>query len=418
MTENRHSKMDIHAGTSDHEHRLKHSVIVNRAKTASIVFMVLLLVGAAITVGVRVLHNRNLANATEENARVYVSTMRAAGDAKGNVVTLPSTLQGIIEAPIYARSTGYIVRWNKDIGSSVNKGDELAVIDTPEVDAQLAQSQATRAQQVASLDLAKSTAERWEELRKKDAVTQQDLNEKRSAYAQAQANLAAADADVLRFKKLEGFKKIVAPFSGVITRRDVDVGDLVDAGTGGTGKAMFSLAKVDPIRLYVYVPQAYAQRIKLGDAVSVELTEHPGQPVRGTVKHIAGAIDAVTRTLQVEVNLPNHDNKLLAGSYVQVALSAGVTSNVLIVPSNTLLYRPAGTQIAVVDGGGKVKLHTVKVGHDFGNTLEILSGVTKDDNLILNPADSLADDDVVTVIKPETKENGNRSSNNDGKAHS
>lgn len=400
MTENRHAKMGVHHETSDPAHHVKHARIIGRAKAAATIVVVLLLVGAGITTGVRVLQNRNLANATEENARVYVTTTRAASDGKDESFTLPSTLQGMIEAPIYARSSGYVLRWNKDIGSSVKQGEELAFIDTPEIDAQLAQAKAMRAQQASSLELAKTTAERWEELRKKDAVTQQDLNEKRSMYVQAQANLAAADADVQRLQKLESFKKVLAPFSGIITRRDVDVGDLVDAGNGGTGRALFQMAKVDPIRLYVYVPQAYAQRVKVGDVVKVILTDNPGKPVQGMVKHIAGAIDPATRTLQVEVNLPNHDNKLLAGSYVQVMLSVDGTSNILLVPSNVLLFRPEGTQIAVVDNNGKVKLHTVQVGHDLGNTIEILHGISKEDNLILNPPDSLAADDVVTVVKP------------------
>jgi len=402
MTETRHAKMGMHPGTTDPAHQLKHGTIVRRARLVAISIVVLLLIAAAITTGVHVLHNRNLANATEEHARVYVTTIHASSDAKGQAVTLPGTLQGIIEAPIYARSSGYVLRWNKDIGSSVAKDEELAVIDTPEVDAQLAQATATRAQQASSLGLAKSTAERWEELRKKDAVTQQELNEKRSAYTQAVANLAAADADVLRLKKLESFKKILAPFSGVITRRDVEIGDLVSGGNGGTGRALFTLAKVDPIRLYVYVPQTYAQRIKIDDPVSVILTEHPGEPVQGKVKHIAGAIDAATRSLQVEINLPNHDGKLLAGSYVQVTLTAGGAPHILRVPSNALLFRAAGTQVAVVDNAGHVKLHTVTVGHDFGTTVEILSGISDQDELVLNPADSLADNDVVTAAKPDT----------------
>ncbi|MET3106140.1 RND family efflux transporter MFP subunit [Oxalobacteraceae bacterium GrIS 2.11] len=405
MTENRHAKMAMHAGTTDSQHHLKHGTIVRRAKLVATSIVVLLLIAAAITSGVHVLHNRNLANATEEHARVYVTTIHATSDAKGQAVTLPATLQGIIEAPIFARSSGYVLRWNKDIGSSVAKDEVLALIDTPEVDAQLAQATAARAQQAASLDLAKTTAERWEELRKKDAVTQQDLNEKRSAYTQAVANLAAADADMLRLKKLESFKKILAPFSGVITRRDVEIGDLVsggNGGNGGTGRALFTLAKVDPIRLYVYVPQTYAQRIKIDDPVSVTLTEHPGEPVQGKVKHIAGAIDAATRSLQVEINLPNHDGKLLAGSYVQVTLTAGGAPHILRVPSNALLFRPIGTQVAVVDNAGHVKLHTVTVGHDFGTTVEILSGISAEDELVLNPADSLADNDVVTVAKPDT----------------
>ncbi len=408
MSEDRHAQMGIHAGKTDPEHQLKHGVIIHRAKMTAFVIVALLVFGGVITIGVKTLHNRNLANATEENSHVYVTTMHALSDSHGKGITLPSTLQGMIEAPIYARATGYVVRWNKDIGSRVAEGEELAVLDTPEVDAQLAQAMATRAQQASSLELAKSTAERWEDLRKKDAVTQQDLDEKRSAYVQARANLAAADAETTRLKKLEHFKRVLAPFSGVLTRRDVEVGDLIDAGNGGAGRALFTMAKVDPIRLYVYVPQAYAARIKIGDAVSVSQVDHPDQVSPGKVKHIAGAIDAATRTLQVEINLPNPDNKLLAGSYVQVKLIDVGGAGTLQVPSNVLLFRPEGTQVAVVDASGKVKLHTVKIGHDYGDSVEILSGITKDDNFILNPADSLSDNDVVIVSKPEAA----------GKAHS
>ena len=368
MTEKHHPHLDIPGGILP----VRHGAIVKRAKSAATVIIVLLLAGGAVSTVTRVWHSQALASATEQNVHSYVSTMHAEGAGKADSIILPSTLQGIVEAPIYARSSGYVLRWKKDIGSTVVKDEVLAEIDTPEVDAQLAQAMATRAQQAASLELAKSSAERWEELRKKDAVTQQDLNERRSAYTQAQANLAAADADVLRLKKLEGFKTVKAPFSGVIIRRDVEVGDLVDAGNAGAGRALFTLANVHPIRLYVYVPQAYAQRIRIGDPVTVTLTEHPDLPLQAKIKHIAGAIDPATRTLQVEINLPNHEGKLLAGSYAQVSLAANADSGVLRVPSNVLLFRPDGTKIAVVDSTGHVKLHTVVVGHDLGTALEIL----------------------------------------------
>jgi len=311
-----------------------------------------------------------------------------------------------------------VLRWTKDIGSSVTKDEVLAVIDTPEVDQQLAQAVATRAQQASNMELAKSTAERWQELRKKDAVTQQDLNEKLSAYTQATANLAAADADMQRLKKLENFKNILAPFAGVITSRNVEVGDLVTAGTGngGTGRPLFGLADVNPIRMYVYVPQADAGRIQVGDTVSVALTDHPDHAFQGKVKHIAGAIDVTTRTLQVEINVPNSDNKLLAGSYAQVTLPINGTSGILRVPSNVLLYRPEGTQIAVVDTAGRVKLHTVTIGHDLGNSLEIMGGITAQDDLVNNPPDSLADNDVVTIIKPDAK--ADNKAETTGKTHS
>jgi len=393
MSEQHHTHLALPPG----DHSVSHGTVVRRARSASILFVVLLLVGAGITVTVRILHSQTLASTTEQNAHVYVHTIHASGSAAGTAVTLPSTLMGIVEAPIYARSSGYVVRWKKDIGSSVNKDEVLAEIDTPEVDAQLAQAVAARAQQASSLDLAKTSALRWEELRKKDAVTQQDLNERESTYAQAQANLAAADADVLRLKKLESFKAVKAPFAGVIIRRDVEVGDLVDAGNGGAGRALFTLANIHPIRMYVYVPQAYAQRVAIGDPVTVVLTDHPDQPLQATIKHIAGAMDVATRTLQVEINLPNHDGKLLAGSYAQVTLSAKGGSGTLVVPSNVLLFRPEGTRIAVVDAAGKIKLHTVTIGHDLGNTLEILGGITAADNLVMNPGDSINDNDTVVI---------------------
>ena len=206
MSGQRHSKIGLHAGGAETEHHESHRVIISRAKKATVIFLLLLLVGMAATVVARVLHNQKLAGVTEENAHVYVTTIHADAGAKTQTIILPSTLQGIIEAPIYARSSGYVLSWSKDIGSKVEKGDVLAEIDTPEVDAQLAQAVATRAQQAASLELARSSAQRWEDLRKKDAVTEQELNERRSAYVQAQANLAAADADVQRLKKLTHFK--------------------------------------------------------------------------------------------------------------------------------------------------------------------------------------------------------------------
>ncbi len=407
MKENHHPGLDAMTPPGGAE-PASHGTIVKRARSAAILTVVLLLLGAVIGTVTRVLHSQNLASATEQNAHVYVGTIHAEGGGKADSIVLPSTLQGIVEAPIYARSSGYVLRWKKDIGRKVVKDEVLAEIDTPEVDAQLAQAVATRAQQAATMELAKSSAERWEELRKKDAVTQQDLNERRSAYVQAQANLAAADAEVQRLKKMEGFKTVKAPFTGVIIRRDVEVGDLVDAGNGGAGRALFTLANVHPLRLYVYVPQSYAQRIKIGDPVSVTLTEHPGQPLPAKIKHIAGAMDAATRTLQVEINLPNHEEQLLAGSYVQVTLSANSDSGVLRVPSNVLLFRPEGTRVAVVDSTSHVKLHTVVVGHDLGNSVEILSGITAQDNLVVNPADSINDNDVVVIAKAEST----------GKAHS
>ena len=290
-----------------------------------------------------------------------------------------------------------MVRWLQDIGSSVKQGQLLAEIAAPEIDQELSQAVSSRDQAAASAALAKSTADRWQALRQKDAVTQQDLDERLSAYNQAEANLAAANANVGRLRKLQGFNQVVAPFDGVVTRRNVDVGDLVNAGNGGTGQALFAVAQVDPLRLYVYVPQAYAHQINIGDAVTVTLAERGGEQYRGTVARTARAIDTVTRTMQVEIRVPNPGNSLIAGSYVQVTLPINVDARALVVPTNVLLFRSDGTRIALVDARGRVHLTLVKLGTDFGTTVEVLSGLSDSDHVILNPADSLADGDMVTL---------------------
>jgi len=401
MTKQRHPTIGRHDEDAHVVHHPHRGPILKRARLIGASILVLLLVGGAINVGLRIAHAHALEKSNAAEGKVYVLTATPKSSGAGQALTLPGTLQGMIESPIYARSTGYVLRWSADIGAKVNKGDVLAVIDTPEVDQQLAQAIAARDQSASSLDLAKTSAERWEALRKKDAVTQQELNERVSAYTQAQANLAAAEANVKRLTKLEQFKNVTAPFAGVVTHRNVEVGDLVDAANGGTsGRALFAMSQIDPLRVYVYVPQSFSQRIKVGDKVKVTQTELPGQAFEGSVVRTAGAIDAVTRTLQIEVDLPNHEGKLLAGSYVQVALPVNGTATALIVPSNVVLYRPDGTKIALVDATGHVKLHPVTIGHDLGNTLEILNGLTPADTMVLNPPDSLADDDVVSIMQP------------------
>ena len=356
-----------------------------------------LLIGAVIVVVLRSLQASALETSTALHAKQYVATVLPQAGGDGQPLTLPGTLLGVIESTVYARSNGYVVRWVKDIGSSVTKGELLAEITAPEIDQELSQAVSARAQAAASASLATSTAERWQALREKDAVTQQDLDEHVSAASQAAANLSATDANVGRLEKLRGFNRVVAPFDGVVTRRNVDVGDLVNAGNGGTGQALFAVAQVDPLRLYVYVPQIYARQIKIGDAVTVTLAERVGQQFQGTIARTARAIDASTRTMQVEIRVPNPTGALIAGSYVQVMLPINVDAKALVVPTNVLLFRPEGTRVALVDAAGRVHLTSVKLGTDFGTSVEVLSGLSATDRLVLNPADSLADGDVVTL---------------------
>ena len=370
---------------------------VKRAKITVGVIVGALLIGGILVLIARVFHASALAAETELHARQYVTTITPKAGGGGLPLTLPGTLQGINEATVYARTNGYILRWTKDIGSSVKKGELLAEIATPEIDQELSQAVAAQQQAASSESLAKSTAERWKSLREKDAVTQQDLDERQSTYIQAQANLASAQANTARLRNLQNFNRVVAPFEGVLTSRNIDVGDLVDAGNGGVGKALFTVAQIDPLRLYVFVPQVYTQQVKVGDEVTVTMAEHQGGEYKGTIARTARAIDTATRTMQVEIRVPNPKDALIAGAYVQVTLPIKQDGSALIVPTNVLLFRPDGPRVATVDGGGHVRLSTVKLGTDFGSSVAVLSGLKADDRIVLNPADSLADGDIVTL---------------------
>jgi len=264
----------------------------------------------------------------------------------------------------------------------------------------LNQTRAARLQIVAQMELAKISADRWENLRKTDSVSAQEADQQTSGYKQAQANLAAADANVRRLEQLEGFKEVYAPFTGVLTKRNVDPGALINAGAGAAGRELFDIARVDPLRVYTSVPQAYAPYIKIGAKTTVTLQEFPGQKFFGTVARTAEAIDPATRTLLTEVDVPNKDGRLLPGSFGEVhfAVSSGV--NKVTIPVNTMLFRAEGPRVAVVGPDGKVQLRPINIGRDYGATLEILGGVSPTDQIVVNPSDSLEEGQQVNVAQP------------------
>jgi RND family efflux transporter MFP subunit len=332
-----------------------------------------------------------------EHTAIYVKTALPQAAGAGRTVALPGTLQGVVQAPIAARAAGYVRSWSKDIGSHVQKGEVLAELDAPELDQQVSQARAMRDQTASTVTLAQSTVDRWDALRKKDVVAQQDLDERRAALVQAKANLAAADANLQRLQQLEAFKHVTAPFAGIVTKRNIDVGDLVDT----SGKPLFLLSQTDPLRVYINVPQSYANLVKTGQTVVVTQAELQNQKFNGQVTRTSGSIDASTRTMQVEVSLQNKDGALLPGAYVQVALPLTASAS-LSIPSNTLLFRGEGTRVAVIDGQGKVALHAVTLGRNNGTSVEVTSGLQAGDRLVLNPPDSLVDCDVVTTQPPAT----------------
>jgi len=365
-------------------------------RIAVIVVLVLLAIGAGRTIVSRMANAKVLEANVSEGAVQYVRTTVVRTTEGGQSLALPGSLQGFQQAPLAARSAGYVKRWTKDIGSHVVKGELLAVIESPEIDQQLSQAEAARGQTAASLGLAKSTVERWEALRKKDVVSQQELDERRSGLTQATANLAAAEANVQRLRQLQGFTRITAPFDGVITRRNVDVGDLIDS----SGKTLFVLTQMDPLRVYVNVPQSYAQLVRPGQKVVITQSELRGQSFTGEVARTSASIDPATRTMQVEVALPNKNGLLLPGAYVQVELPL-VGSRALVVPTNVLLFRGEGTRVAIVDAASRVHLKPVTLGRNLGESIEVIDGIAAGDRLVVNPSDSLGEGDTVAVAANE-----------------
>jgi RND family efflux transporter MFP subunit len=360
-----------------------------------LLLVVLLVLSGAARMFSRSRAGRALAKETELDSVPTVSVVHPTAEEPDEELVLPASLQAFEESPIYARTNGYLLRWYKDIGSQINKGELLADIDTPEVDQELSQARATRQQIAAQRDLAKISADRWQNLRKTDSVSQQEADTQSSSYQQALANLAAADANVRRLEQLESFKRVYAPFSGVLVKRNVDPGALINAGSGGV--ELFILAKVDPLRVFTNVPQAYSPTIKNGMPAYITLQEIPGQKFRGTVARTADAIDPTTRTLLTEVDVPNKDGRLLRGSFGEVHFSAKSNAKKVTVPVNAMLFRQEGAQLAVVGADNKVQLRPITIGRDYGTTLEILGGVNLEDRIIINPADSLENGQRVNV---------------------
>lgn len=364
-----------------------------------VVVALLLITGAIITLVLRLGERRALAKETESLAVPTVIVIQPKTEPPQHELVLPSSLEAYTESPIYARTSGYLARWYKDIGTRVEKGQLLADIETPEVDQELMQARAARDQAQAQLSLAKSSAERWETLRKMDAVAQQETDEKTSGATQGEAALASSTANVRRLEQLESFKHIYAPFTGTITRRNTDIGALINAGNSGSNQELFVLAQLDPIRVYVSVPEIYAPNVRPGLNATIELPSYPGQRFAGKVARTAESIDPVTRTLRTEIDVPNRDGKLFPGSYAQVHFGVNVTVDRLSVPVNALLFRAEGPRAAVVASDGKVHLKPVTIGQDYGTEVEILGGLDPKDSIVLNPSDSLEDGQSVNVSK-------------------
>jgi RND family efflux transporter MFP subunit len=348
-----------------------------------------LVVGAILTERARAQSSRQLAQATRSLAVDTVSVLHARPGDPVSVITLPGMTQAYSQSPIYARVSGYVRAWHVDIGTHVRKGQLLAEIDAPEVDQELNQARALLGQGRANLELAQITARRYQDLIKTNSVSRQEVDQNNQNQAAQQANVEAATAAVGRLEQMQAFEKVYAPFDGVITERKTDVGDLVNAGNSGMGRELFHISQISTIRVFVNVPEEYSKQVSGGAPASMDLTALPGRALSARVTRTSNAIDPVSRTLSVELDVPNPTGELLPGAYANVHFKLPLRVVPVVLPASSILFQAAGPQIGIVSAGNQVQLRNVTLGRDFGDTVEILSGVTPADAVIANPPDSL-----------------------------
>jgi RND family efflux transporter MFP subunit len=319
--------------------------------------------------------------------RLTVDVVNAQRDEKPKDLILPGTFQAFKETTIFARANGYVKDWKVDIGDNVKEGQLLAEIETPELDQQVAQAKASN-------DIAKITADRWRDLVEKKVVSKQEYDQNEKAYEGARANYE-------QLQKLRGFQQIVAPFDGKISTRSVDFGTLVTAGSGSTGTPLFGIVQSDPLRVYVFAPQENAPSIYQGLAAKIVLQEFPGEDFDGTVTRTAGALDPQSRTMQVEVQVPNHDGKLYAGMYGQVKFLLVDQNAPIVVPANAFLFRNEGAQVATIENKDRIHWRNIRVGRDFGDRIEVLDGLKENTKVVMNPTDDLREGIQVEVKSAE-----------------
>jgi len=346
----------------------------------------------------RMVASRQLEAATHELALTPVNVTRPAAGTPNSQFALPATVQPYMATTIHARTNGYLLKWYADIGTHVRKGQLLATIASPEIDSQLDAARATLRQVEAGLKLAQITAGRYSNLSHTDAVAQQEVDQTAQNLRGQQATLQASQAEVRRLQQLQGFEKVYAPFDGVITSRKIDVGNLINAGGSAQGVELFQLSQIQTLRVFVSVPENYAAAAKGERAAHVEFAQYPGETFPGTIVRNAHSIDSATRTLLVEVDVPNRDGRLLPGSYANVRFSLHQNQPSYVLPSNTLLFRAEGQQVAVVKNSQVIELRNVTVGTDFGSKVQIVSGLNGSEDVVLNPPDSLLQGQRVQVV--------------------
>jgi RND family efflux transporter MFP subunit len=387
------------------EHNASSSSSLANGRRRGVAFFLLIPVGlcvaGAITLFLRAQESNKLTATTHALEAESVSVVHPQMGASNTDLALPGTLQAYSDSPIFARTNGYIGHWYSDIGARVHQGQLLAMIESPEVDQELNQARASLSQVHANLTLAGITAKRYQDLIGTNAVAQQEVDTNNQNLDAQKANLQAANANVSRLEQLQGFERVVAPFDGIITQRRTDIGDLVNAGNGGAAFELFTISKIDVVRIFVPVPEMYSEQIKNGLKATLELTALPGKQFDGAVVRSSHSIDAGSHTLLTEIDVPNPTGQLMPGAYAEVHLKASAPVSTLIIPSGAVLYQAAGPQVAIVTAKNQVALKKVRLGRDFGTTIEITGGISKDDAVVASPPDYLVDGMPVALQSPK-----------------
>jgi RND family efflux transporter MFP subunit len=372
---------------------------LRRLRTIGLIAVVAAVALAILGIATRFLGEASLAKKTDIEAVPTVAVIEPEHGTANQELVLPGDIQAFFEAPIFARVAGYLKQWDQDIGAHVKAGQELAEIDTPDLDQQLRQAEADLAAAQANQKLAALTSHRWQALVKTDSVSQQETDEKAGAAEAKQADVAAAQANVNRLQALEAFKRIVAPYDGVVTARETDVGALINVGSG-PGPELFRVADVHEMRIYVHVPQAMSGGITVGQEAELHLPQAPDKVFKAKVATTSLAINPTSRTLLVELHADNPDGALQPGTYAEVHFKLPAIPNVLRIPGSALLFRQNGLEVAILGANDKVTLKHVTVGRDLGTEVEIVAGLDAGDRVINNPPDSLAENDTVRTDQP------------------
>ena len=381
--------------------------------TLAVVLLVLAVVVAVFGIVSRQHARAELIHYTDAMAAPPVSLAEPVFEKSATEIVLPGNMQAFTMAPIYARTTGYVKAWYRDIGAHVHKGELLATIETPELDQQLAQAKADLATAQSNQSLAKVTADRYQGLIGQNAVSQQDTDNAVSLLAARQTEVTSAQANVRRLEELQSFERIEAPFDGVITARNLDIGQLITtagstttpgAGTVNGSKEVFDISAIGTLRVFINVPQVYAPDAKNGVTATLTLPQYPSRIFRGKLVRTSDAVDPATRTLLAEVDVDNRSGELLPGSYTEVHLNVSSAAPALIVPVSALILEPDGLHVATVDSSQHVHIVRVTPGRDSGSTMEILGGLAPGQPVVANPPDSLTDGEQVRVVTPNSDE--------------